>query len=353
MPYTFDAAAAPLIPAKDYLARFRNRGRPVHLKHLGLSFYGISNCLCLGAEVQAVGPVETDGRLSCLFTDACPYPANEQHLAPIASGSLAQQHMVTDVEEAVPLFPPGAPNLWHFTTESLPKVLALESIGYAGSYIVPARTGGPDDDVIAESLEICGIAPKRLLKSGPLYHVRRLMLPQRLKGFDLAENQVLTDFLRSNLINAVGEQEGGRRLYVRRVGRRRILNEDELLAALADFDFETMTPEELSLADEWRAMTNVECSLMAHGANTALVLLQKPASGFIELFSNRYVSYTNLHAVRLLRLRYHALVQELEFADFFDVTEPVNNFVREGFTADILADVPHARILLENLTRRG
>jgi hypothetical protein len=104
-----------------------------------------------------------------------------------------------------------------------------------------------------------------------------------------------------------------------------------------------------SLAEEWRRMTNAECSLMAHGANTALCLLQKPGSGLIELFGNRYVSYTNLHAVRLLKLRYHSLTEEMDLSAYHGNETPVSDFLRQGFGEDFLADPLHVRILLESI----
>lgn len=345
MPFAFDERDAPLVWARDYLARHRDRGRELPLKHLGLGFYLLRDCLCFGRRSQAVAPLAPSGTVSSLFRESCPYPANERLLAGIVREHLAAP--VVEVETAAPLYPPGAFNLWHWTLESLPKLLALESAGYEGSYIIPADAAG--ESVIMRSLRMFGIGPGRLLPSGPVYRVKLMFLPQRLSGFDLPGNMPLCAFLRRRLIEAAGSLEGSRRLYVRRIGRRRILNEEDIMPVLDGFGFETMVPEELTLAEQWRHMTNVDCSVMAHGANSTLTLLQKPGSAAVELFGNRYVSYNNLHAARLLRLRYYPLVEDLDPASYPEENTPVCRFLQEGMNAGILADPVHLRIALEGL----
>ena len=345
MPFTFDERSAAIVWAKEYLGHDRGKGRELPFKHLGLTFYILRDCLCFGKHSQAVAPLSSSGIVPCLLRESCPYPANEHHLPGVVKDTLNAP--VVEVETAVPLFPPGASNLWHWTLESLPKLLALESTGYAGSYIIP--DAAHSDSVIMRSLRMFGISPGRLLLSGPTYRVKFLFLPQRLSGFSLTGNMPLCAFLRRHLLDAAGSLEGSRRLYIRRIGRRRILNEDDIMPVLEDFDFKVMVPEELELEEQWRSMTNVDCSVMAHGANSTLTLLQKPGSAAVELFGNRYVSYNNLHSVRLLKLRYYPLVEELEPASYPGERAAVSDFLLEGMNADILVDPVHLGITLECL----
>ena len=347
MSFTFDERGAPVAWAREYLDLDRGRGRVLPLKHLGLEIYVLRDCLCFGQQFQAVAPLSSSGSIPCLFRESCPYPANELRLAGIVAEHLDAP--VADIDTAVPLFPNGAANLWHWTLESLPKLLALESTGFTGAYIVPARELEREDSVIMHSLRMFAVEPARILPSGPTYRIRLLFLPQRLSGFSLSDNMPLSDFLRQRLLEAVGALDGSKRLYVRRIGRRRVLNEDDMLPVLKDFGFETMVPEDLSLAEQWRRMTNVDCSVMVHGANSALTLLQKPGSVAVELFGNRYVSYNNLHAARLLKLRYYPLIEELDPASYPDERAPVADFLLGGMNADILVDPAHLRIALESL----
>ena len=347
MSFSFDERNAPVAWVREYLDLDRGRGRVLPLKHLGLDIYVLRDCLCFGQQFQAVAPLSPSGSVPCLFRESCPYPANEPRLAGIVKEHLHAP--VADLDAAVPLFPNGAANLWHWTLESLPKLLALESTGFTGAYIVPAQETEREDSVIMRCLRMFAIDPGRILPSGPTYRIKLLFLPQRLSGFSLAENMPLSDFLRQRLLEAVGVLDGSKRLYVRRIGRRRVLNEDDILPVLKDFGFETIVPEDLDLAAQWRCMTNVDCSVMVHGANSTLTLLQKPGSVAVELFGNRYVSYNNLHAARLLKLRYYPLIEELDPASYPGERAPVADFLLEGMNADILVDPAHLRITLETL----
>ena len=346
MPYRLAESIA-VIPAHVYLAHTKGQGRSFHLKHLGLEFHVLRDCLVVGHESQAITPAPLSGRVTYVFTESCPYVSNEHILPKILEDNLDKPEMA--LVEAVPLFPPGAFNFWHWTFESLPKLLALESAGYTGSYIIPAAALENPDSVIMQSLALFDFPLERLLPSGPVYKIKSMILPQRLSGFSLADNMALTEFLREKLLNAVGRLDGSRRLYVRRVARRKITNEDDILAVLDDFGFEIMTPEDISQKEQWQAMTAVDCSVMVHGANSTLTLLQKPGSGAIELFGNRYISYNNLHSARLLRLRYYPLVEDLEPSSYFSEQTPVVNFLLQGMNADILTDPLHLRIALESI----
>lgn len=288
-------------------------------------------------------PKDREREGSFIFSESCHYPASDCRLAALAVQEWRAPSECTAVDEAAPFYAPGSANLWHWTAENLPKLLALESIGYTGRYIVDNAS-----PVVRASLDMFRIPEERRLQARARYRVKRLMLPQRLSGFALPDYLPLVEFTRQKLLEAAGCLPGGKRCYIRRIGRRRPLNEEELLELLREFSFEIMTPEELPLAEQWRYMTNVDCSVMAHGSNSTLTLLQKPRSGCVEIFSNRYVSYNNLHAARLLRLRYHALVQDLDVS----VVPPgmsLEDFLWGGFEARPLVDLLHLRVLLESL----
>jgi hypothetical protein len=345
--HRFEPLKTVLLSAGDYLLNSGRRGRILRLKHLGLIYYGIKDCLYLGDESQALLPLEGKN-LPFILTESCHYPAGDCQLPGLVLKCLnrfrSEDAELPELDEAAPFYAPGNSNFWHWTTENLPKLLALEAAGYTGKYIVPL-----DNPMVRASLDMFQISPERLLRPDACYRIKLLMLPQRLSGFDLPYFLPLVEFTRNKLLQAVGgELPGCKRCYIRRIGRRRPLNETEVLELLREFDFEVMLPEDLPLLEQWRYMTNVECSVMAHGANSTLILLQKPRSGCVELFGNRYISYNNLHAVRLLRLKYRPLVQELDVSDA-PPGMSLEDFLWGGFSADLSVDVTHLRILLESL----
>ena len=77
-----------------------------------------------------------------------------------------------------------------------------------------------------------GIAKNRLYYNVVSYRVERLLLPPRLSGFTLADNMLLSGFLRERILAASGELPGTKRCYVRRAGARRIVNEADLYPLL-------------------------------------------------------------------------------------------------------------------------
>ncbi|MDR0466621.1 MAG: glycosyltransferase family 61 protein [Deltaproteobacteria bacterium] len=341
MPFSFSPAECTLLFAPEYLRHFPDRGRPFRLPKLNLVFHGIRDCLCLGSASQALLPLHKDNQLPFIFKESCPYRATEFALPGIAASCLDAQ--VVEVDEAAPIFQTGAFNFWHWTMENLPKLLALESMGYAGKYILPHH-----EPVIARSLDMFGIAPERLLPSGVLYRVERLILPPRLSGFEMVENVSLVQFLRQSILDVTGTEKGNRRVYIRRIGKRKLTNEEEILPVLRDFGFETVTPEDLDHKEQFRFMTAVDCSVMVHGANSTLALFQKPRSIWVEMFNNRYVTYSNLHTVRAMKLRYHALVGDLELDSSPDTTTTVYAHLKAGMKSDVTIDPMYLRIILEN-----
>jgi capsular polysaccharide biosynthesis protein len=341
MSFSFSPANCTLLFAPEYLRRFPDRGRPFHLPKLNLTFHGIRDCLCVGSVSQVLLPVHRDNQLPCIFKESCPYLSTEYALPGIAASCLDAP--VVAVDEAAPLFQTGAGNFWHWTMENLPKLLALQSMGYDGSYILPYA-----EPVIARSLDMFGIAPERLLPTGVLYRVERLILPPRLSGFEMVENVPLVKFLRQSILDVTGTEQGNRRVYIRRIGQRKLVNEQEILPVLQDFGFETVTPEDLDHKKQFRFMTAVDCSVMVHGANSTLALFQKPRSIWVEMFNNRYVTYSNLHTVRAMKLRYHALVEDLELDTSPDTTTTVYAHLKAGMKSDVTIDPMYLRITLEN-----
>ena len=334
------ALDARLSDAAEYLHAFPARGR-IWGEDLGLRFASLTDCLCLGRSSQVILPVH--GRvLPVAFKEAGPYLSSQATLPAQAATALAEDGPFVEFDEAAPFFPPGADNFWHWTTESLPKLLLMERLGYTGPYIVP-----PHSPMVQESLDVHGIAPERRLPCGPKYRVKNLLLPPRLSGFLLPENLPLCAFLREQILQRVGTLPGERRVYVRRIGRRRILNEPRFLELLDEFGFETMTPEDLTLAEQWRAMTNCACTIMPHGANNTLTLTQPPGSAFIEFFSNRYINYSAMQSVRLLKLRYLPLVEELDLSWYPDKATSVHDHLAGGIPADITVHLIHLRMHLE------
>ncbi len=78
-----------------------------------------------------------------------------------------------------------------------------------------------------------------------------------------------------------------RRLFVSRRdnGRRKVLNEDALFAAVAPLGFERVVPGELSVAEQIAAFSSAGVVVAAHGAALTNMIFAPPGTAFVELTS--------------------------------------------------------------------
>ena len=103
----------------------------------------------------------------------------------------------------------------------------------------------------------------------------------------------------------------GRRLYISRAGanKRKVVNEQELIEALAALGFESIEAESLRLADQARLFSEAELVVGAHGAGLTNILFAAPGTRVIEILSlepNRVSAFGTMSA--LLSLEYGYLV---------------------------------------------
>jgi capsular polysaccharide biosynthesis protein len=98
-------------------------------------------------------------------------------------------------------------------------------------------------------------------------------------------------WLRGRLVEAAGDpSRGDRRLYVSRrtAPKRRAVNEDELIRALAAFGFDVVHPERMSLADQVRLFAEAAVLVAPHGAAVTSIVFSERLS-VLELFEPSYV----------------------------------------------------------------
>lgn len=102
----------------------------------------------------------------------------------------------------------------------------------------------------------------------------------------------------------------GERIYVSRakVARRRVTNEGELTAALADAGFATVCLEELTWADQIAAFRAARVVVGPHGAGLANLVFCAPETRVVELVRREYFNPTFWRLSALGGLDYHPLI---------------------------------------------
>ena len=96
------------------------------------------------------------------------------------------------------------------------------------------------------------------------------------------------------------------RIYVSRAGRRRVVNEDELITMLLDYGFTIIPDEPRSLAEQVRIYRNASIIVGPHGASFTNVIWCDPGTHLLELFSPRYVPGHFRYLAQVMRMRYSA-----------------------------------------------
>ncbi len=105
------------------------------------------------------------------------------------------------------------------------------------------------------------------------------------------------------------------RIYIRRSGRRRVLNEDALIALLKKYDFTIVDDKPRTLAEQFHLYRGASFIMGPHGASFANILWCEPGTHLFELFSPRYVRDYFRYMAEVLGLRYSAYFQGPPMAD--------------------------------------
>ncbi len=96
------------------------------------------------------------------------------------------------------------------------------------------------------------------------------------------------------------------RIYISRAGRRRILNENELIDLLKTYDFQIIEDKPRSVIEQVVMYRNAQWIIGPHGASFSNILWCRPGAHLLELFSATYSPNYFRYMAELLGLRYSA-----------------------------------------------
>ena len=291
------------ISAREYLNLYPEAGSGHTSKAFCLPYRVIKSCFCAGEIGQIIIPPAKNGR-SYALTESFNYQHGAEMQATMLASALmhtANSESVKVLDEAAPLYPIWSMgNLWHWFFDSVPRICVLETEGYKGQYIVNMSSR-----VVQEGLELMGVTPERIVDCANPHFVKRAVVPPDIPYEALLENKRLLRSMRERMLEASGLAQGEKHCFIRRIGTRKLLNEEELLETLRPYDFQILVPEEHSLRSQIHFMSNSTLTLSPHGANTALAFFQKNKSVLMEFFGYDYIhNFCNLAAIQTLKLLY-------------------------------------------------
>lgn len=200
-------------------------------------------------------------------------------------------------------------NYCHYMQECMDKLWAMEECGFKGKYLLF------DSEFAKEFIEILGIDLERIVwvdrqKDDILYVIKELHCVENVQGRSKKCAMVLERLSKkiiSNLhLDIKGLKDYPTRLYVKRIGRRKLLEGEEILKR---YGFETIIPEELTLIEQIKHFYAADIVISPHGANSTNCLYMRKGTYFIETFGRKYVFAYYLQTLALRGVHYHMLVE--------------------------------------------
>lgn len=237
-------------------------------------------------------------------------------------------------------------NFWHWFYDFLPKVILCESIGFKGKYIV-----ADEFSFKLEALELLGISKDRilLLDTYKSFYIDKLYIPQKIIN-DSYEDKRFKSILREireKSLNSIKKLYPEnltipQKIYISRekaINKRNIVNEEEVLKIITEFNIEVVYMEKMSLAEQIYLASNTTCLVGANGAGMLHSLFMPEKSLVIEFFSPVYISFvTTIGSVELLKHKYFMLCPQA-YQDYKYGTE---------HTTPIEVHIPLLRVTLKN-----
>lgn len=198
-----------------------------------------------------------------------------------------------------------ASNYYHWVLELLPRLGLLQALQFQ----VDAHYVSASAKFQRESLALAGIAPEQIIdpSNHPHLEASTLIAPTRPE-IGRPSPQAIT-LLRELFWPSIitGKK---RRIYITRrlAARRRVLNEGELEAMLANHGVEIVETERLGFQEQVQLFADAEWVIAPHGAGLANLVFCKPGAKVLELFATDYVNTCYWAVAGAADLRYHCLI---------------------------------------------
>lgn len=174
-------------------------------------------------------------------------------------------------------------NYFHWTTEILPRVLALVEAGLGDRTVLPVTHAA--DGFMAESLQ--NLSPS--VQDSPSFAADRMEFEELFLADSGAPNGTLLRRL-ARALGGAPSASPSRRIFVSRAGaeRRRLRNEGDLVKRLKPIGFEPVQLESLSWREQVGLMGETAILVAPHGAGLANALFLPPAAAVVEILDPAY-----------------------------------------------------------------
>ena len=206
-------------------------------------------------------------------------------------------------------------NYGHFSYQGLDQIMLMEKAGYAGRYIVKYASS------VKQLLDLFGIDASRILWLDDLdpetvYRFEKMLIVDhpsysfRRSAPALVEASEVIG--KNALAQEASKTDYPSHLFVKRIGTRRLEGVDGLLEA---YGFQTIVPEEHTVAEQIRYFQHADVVLSPHGANSANSMYMRPGAVLIETFGKGWVNPWAPEVLRLKGVHYLPVSQTPDLGD--------------------------------------
>ena len=174
--------------------------------------------------------------------------------------------------------------------EALPRLAVLEASGVAYDRLIV-----PEDlsSFHLETLELVGVARERLLPfTGAHLAPDELVWASPLAPIGWPSREMIR-WLRTRLGAPLDEAGAPRRLYLRRRGSRRVVNERAVTAVLGERGFEVLDPDGLTFREQVAVFAGAEALVGPHGAAFSNGIFSRRLAA-LELYQPRHVNVSTV-----------------------------------------------------------
>jgi hypothetical protein len=191
-------------------------------------------------------------------------------------------------------------NYWHFTYNNLDVIWLLEQAGFRGKYVIP------NAKFCHELLSLLDIPPERIINLPSFEHnkvyvfeeVFYIALEGPYETYGIPILLEAAEYIKKKLpVNP----SLPKKIYVKRIGRRKLLGADDILA---EYGFTTIVPENYSVLEQLTFFYNADIVFCVHGANSTNCLYMRKNTVFIEAFSSYWINPCNIYAIAASGIHY-------------------------------------------------
>jgi len=230
-----------------------------------------------------------------------------------------------------------SPGYFHWLADVLPRLFTIRERLKDLVLLLPHKY--KELEFVQASLKPFIIGGVEYIDASEVLLCRKLIVPTQTAPSGHYNDELIQevrDLLVGFYANEPGETPGDR-VYISRspAPKRRILNEEEVIEALREFNFRIIRPEDHSFAEQVRIASQARYLVSNHGAGLTNMLFMGPRSNVLELrYANDRISNCYFTLASALNLNY-----------FYQSCEPANRG-EDPHTADLKVD---ARALRANL----